>query len=123
MQGSACACILEIQMRAPPCMISGALCPKATSNAAGKGGKGNLMSDYYEFIVRGHLDGGWTTWFDGLAITNQADGTTLLAGRVKDQAALHGLLVKIRDLGLPLITVQRQDDPAPSTPEEGPAGR
>ncbi len=59
----------------------------------------------YVITVRGHLDDHWSAWFEGLAITNGTDGETTLAGPVADQAALHGLLVKIRDLGLPLIAV------------------
>jgi hypothetical protein len=60
---------------------------------------------HYRITVRGHLDDHWSVWFEGLMITNGADGEATLAGHVLDQAALHGLLVKIRDLGLPLIAV------------------
>ena len=59
----------------------------------------------YEIRVKGHLDTRWATWFDGLAIAHGSDGTTMIHGPVADQAALHGLLQKIRDLGLPLISV------------------
>ncbi len=59
----------------------------------------------YQIRVQGHLDDAWSAWFDGLTITNGANGEALLAGPVPDQAALHGLIVKIRDLGLPLIAV------------------
>jgi hypothetical protein len=61
----------------------------------------------YHIRVKGILDEKWSDWFDGFAITPQADDETLLAGPVADQAALHGLLGKIRDLGLPLLSVQR----------------
>jgi hypothetical protein len=61
----------------------------------------------YQIRVRGAIDVGWSDWFGGLTVCPQADGTTLLAGPVRDQAALHGLLVKIRDLGLPLLSVER----------------
>ena len=71
--------------------------------------KGQAMTDYYQISVQGHLDAGWATWFDGLAVTNEANGTALLSGEIEDQAALHGVLIKIRDLGLPLIAVQRLD--------------
>ena len=64
------------------------------------------MSTYYVITVRGHLAAHWSAWFEGLMITNTATGEALLAGPVVDQAALHGLLVKIRDLGLPLLAVQ-----------------
>jgi hypothetical protein len=60
---------------------------------------------HYEIRLKGHLDSQWTEWFGGLTITLEEDGTTLLSGPVADQAALHGLLKKVRDLGLPLISV------------------
>ena len=61
----------------------------------------------YEIKVKGHLDPSWSGWLDGLTIEPQAQGETLLTGPVRDQAALHGLLNKIRDLGLPLLLVKR----------------
>ena len=61
----------------------------------------------YRIWVQGHLDGDWSAWFDGLAISNQANGETELAGELPDQAALHGVLAKVRDLGLPLLAVRR----------------
>jgi len=60
---------------------------------------------HYQIRVRGVLDSQWSTWFEGLAITTDMPGQTLIAGPVTDQAALHGLLAKIRDLGLPLLSV------------------
>lgn len=60
----------------------------------------------YEIRVRGHLASRWAAWFDGLTLTRQGDGTTLIAGPVVDQAALHGLLQKVRDTGLPLVSVE-----------------
>jgi len=65
------------------------------------------MTNYYYITVQGHLDAGWAKWFDGLAIANQRDGTAILSGTIEDQAALHGVLIKIRDLGLSLVAVQR----------------
>lgn len=59
----------------------------------------------YEIRLRGQLDNEWTDWFEGLTITLESDGDTLLTGVVIDQAALHGLLKKIRDLGLALVSV------------------
>ena len=59
----------------------------------------------YEIRVKGHLDTRWAAWFDGRAIAHDSDGTTIIHGSVADLAALHGLLQKIRDLGLPLISV------------------
>ncbi len=63
----------------------------------------------YQIRIKGPLGSQWTDWFDGLAITLEDNGETLLAGPVTDQAALHGLLRKVRDLGLPLISVNRVD--------------
>ncbi len=59
----------------------------------------------YEIRVKGHLDARWSAWFDGMSLTNDSDGTTLIHGPVVDQAALHGLLQKLRDVGLPLVSV------------------
>ena len=59
----------------------------------------------YQIRIKGHLDQQWTEWFDGLIITLEDNGDTLLTGPVIDQAALHGLLRKVRDLGMPLLSV------------------
>jgi hypothetical protein len=59
----------------------------------------------YQITIRGHLGHQWTGWFDGLTVTTEESGNTLLVGEVVDQAALHGLLKKVRDLGLPLLSV------------------
>jgi len=59
----------------------------------------------YQIKIKGHLGRHWTDWFGGLTITLEEDGDTLLTGPVVDQAALHGLLKKVRDLGMPLISV------------------
>ena len=63
----------------------------------------------YEIVVRGHLSSRWTTWFDGFAITCEPDGTSVLRGVLADQAALHGLLQKLRDLGIPLLSLTQLD--------------
>ena len=66
----------------------------------------------YEIRVNGHLSTTrWADWFEGLTLTQECDGSTLLSGPVADQAALHGLLGKVRDLGLPLIAVHRRTEP------------
>jgi hypothetical protein len=59
----------------------------------------------YQIRLRGHLDETWEDWFDGVTITREENGETLLTCRVPDQAALHGLLRRVRDLGIPLISV------------------
>ena len=66
-----------------------------------------LQPMIYQIRIKGHLDDQWTEWFEGLTITLEADGNTLLTGAVIDQAALHSLLKKIRDLGMPLVSVNR----------------
>jgi len=74
----------------------------------------------YEIRLRGHLGSRWTAWFDGLTLTNESDGTTIISGPVADQAALHGLLQKVRDLGLPLVSVTQAQPGQPRCPPPGP---
>ena len=71
----------------------------------------------YDIRVRGHLDPRWGAWFDGLSLTRHGDGTTVLHGPVADQSALHGVLQRLRDLGVPLVSVLAAPpgEPAPST--------
>jgi len=69
----------------------------------------------YEIRIKGRLNSRWYAWFEGLALTQQADGTTVIYGVVVDQSALHGLLTKVRDTGLPLISV------TPITPDQATA--
>jgi hypothetical protein len=76
--------------------------------------------DRYEIRIKGHLDKRWADWFDGLAITLEANGETVLTGPVVDQAALHGLLRKIRDLGLPLLSVIRVEPKQTDTSDDKP---
>ena len=67
----------------------------------------------YQIRIKGHLGREWTDWFGGLAITLEDNGDTLLTGPVVDQAALHGVLKKVRDLAMPLVSVIRvKPDPA-----------
>ena len=65
------------------------------------------MMDVYEIRVKGHLDQHWSAWFDGMVITNEAHGDTVISGHVADQAALHALLSKIYSLNLTLISLWR----------------
>ena len=70
----------------------------------------------YEIRLKGHLDARWAAWFGGLSLTNESDGTTVISGLVADQAALHGLLQKVRDVGLPLVSVTQVDSDQPGIP-------
>jgi hypothetical protein len=78
------------------------------------------MAETYHIRVRGHLDAAWASWFEELAVTNERGGEALLAGPIVDQAALHGILVRIRDLGLPLLSVNRVPAPRPCLPDPNP---
>jgi hypothetical protein len=79
----------------------------------------------YETRVKGHLEGRWSEWFDGLEITKLENGEAILSGAIVDQAALHGMLNKVRDLGLPLVALRSADldhqepaiQPAPRWPD------
>jgi len=66
---------------------------------------GSLQPWVYQIRIQGHLDNQWSDWFEGLTITLEEGGDTLLTGPVVDQAALHGLLKKVRDLGMPLLSI------------------
>jgi hypothetical protein len=89
------------------------LTPATHRNAGGKermSGTTGIDGDrreggLYELRLKGHLDGRWAAWFDGLSLRHESDGTTTIHGPVADQAALHGLLQKVRDVGLPLVSV------------------
>jgi hypothetical protein len=70
----------------------------------------------YEIRLKGRLDDRWEDWFDGLSLTHESNGTTVIHGPVIDQAALHGLLRKVRDLGLPLISVIHVEPDQPNLP-------
>jgi hypothetical protein len=74
----------------------------------------------YEIRLKGHLDSRWAAWFDGLSLSNENDGTTIIGGPVADQAALHGLLQKVRDLGLPLVSVTQVQPAQPECPPARP---
>lgn len=72
---------------------------------------GSDVPTHYELTVQGHLDERWSSWFGGLTLVHQDNGTTSLRGAVTDQAELHGLLAKVRDLGATLISVTPVDPP------------
>ena len=82
----------------------------STANEAGR----------YEIRLEGHLDNRWSAWFDGLTLTTRSDGTTVIHGLVIDQSALHGLLQKVRDVGLPLVSVTRVEADQPDLPTNEP---
>lgn len=63
----------------------------------------------YEIRVEGHLDQNWSSWFDGLIISYDRQDNTILRGPLVDEAALHGVLIKVRDLALPLLALRRED--------------
>lgn len=71
--------------------------------------QGSNQPDIYQIVLQGQLSSQWSDWFDSFTLVQDEHGQTILVGRVTDQAALHGLLKKIRDLGLPLISVNRLD--------------
>jgi hypothetical protein len=73
---------------------------------------------HYEIRVKGVLGSRWAAWFEGLSVTNEADGTTAIHGPVIDQAALHGLLLKLRDLGIPLISLTQIPPDVHTQPNE-----
>jgi hypothetical protein len=74
----------------------------------------------YEIRLKGHLDGRWAAWFDGLSLSHESEGLTVIRGHVPDQAALHGLLQKVRDTGLPLVSVTHVDADPTGTPSTEP---
>ena len=76
------------------------------------------MTDIYEVRVQGHVEDHWSEWLGGLAVQRRADGTTVLVGPVVDQAALHGVISRIRDLGVPLLSVH-----TPSAAGDRPSGQ
>ena len=81
---------------------------------------GRYDSSRYAIRVRGRLESRWAAWFDGLSLTNENDGTTIICGPVVDQSALHGLLQKVRDLGLPLVSVTQVQPDQPECPPASP---
>jgi len=83
--------------------------PTSDASAAGR-----TRLPQYEIRVNGHLGSRWAAWFDGLNLTTEDDGTTVLRGPVVDQSALHGLLLKLRDIGIPLVSLTELPPGEPS---------
>jgi hypothetical protein len=73
---------------------------------------------FYEIRVQGHIGDSWSSWFEGMTIRHEESGETLLSGSLPDEAALHGVLMKIRDLGLPLVEVKRRTTSVDTTEEK-----
>ena len=80
--------------------------------------KKNEKTLIYQVRIEGQFDQQWTDWFEGLTVTQEEDGTTLLTGPIVDQSALHGLLKKVRDLGIPLISVNRMETTGSPSPDQ-----
>jgi hypothetical protein len=73
---------------------------------------------FYEIRVEGHIGDSWSSWFEGMTIRHEGSGETVLSGMLVDEAALHGVLMKIRDLGLPLVEVKRLTASVDTTEEK-----
>ncbi len=80
---------------------------------------GSHAAQHYEITVRGHLAPRWSTWLDGLELIRNDDGTTVITGPIVDQSALHGLLQRLRDLGIPLISLTPTSPTTDTTEPEG----
>ncbi len=102
---------------------------RSTDTPSGASPADHSSTQQYEIRVKGHLGSRWAAWFDGLNVTNEDDGTTVIRGPVVDQAALHGLLLKLRDVGIPLVSPSPSSQPTPtprserSHPRKGPDRR
>ena len=107
----------------------GAHCPSVINDdGITRSPSGALDADHtdipqYEIRVKGHLGHRWAAWFDGLSLSARDDGTTVISGPVVDQAALHGLLHKLRDVGIPLISLTQLLNDAPASTVAPPAPR
>jgi hypothetical protein len=88
----------------------------STSSSSARPGADHTDVPQYELRVKGHLGPRWAAWFDGLSLTTEEDGTTVISGPVVDQAALHGLLHKLRDVGIPLVSLIQLPTDAPTDP-------
>lgn len=90
---------------------------QSTMSASHPSPDGQHQPGYYAIRLKGHLDARWAAWFDGLSLSHERDGSTLIQGPIVDQAALHSLLRKVRDLGLPLLSVMQADPNQAAEPD------
>jgi hypothetical protein len=90
---------------------------QSTMGASHPSPDGQHEPGHYAIRLKGHLDARWAAWFDGLSLSHERDGTTVIQGPIVDQAALHGLLRKVRDLGLPLLSVLQVDPNQATEPD------
>lgn len=90
---------------------------QSTMSASHPSPDGQHQPGHYAIRLKGHLDARWAAWFDGLSLSRETDGTTLIQGPVIDQAALHSVLRKVRDLGLPLLSVMQVDPNQATEPD------
>ena len=93
---------------------------RTTEPSNGQPAANHAPIPHYEIRVNGHLGSRWAAWFDGMTLTNEDDGTTVISGPVVDQAALHGVLQKLRDLGIGLRSLTQL---GPDTETERPIGQ
>jgi hypothetical protein len=89
---------------------------RSTDIAGGTSSADHTGIQQYEIRVKGNLGSRWAAWFDGLSLTNEDDGIAVIRGPVVDQAALHGLLQKLRDLGIPVVSLSQLPNDAPTAP-------
>ena len=89
---------------------------RSSASTAGASAGGHDAIPQYEIRVKGHLGSRWAAWFDGLVLTCEDDGTTAIRGYLADQAALHGVLQKVRDIGIPLVSVTELPSDALTAP-------
>ena len=87
---------------------------RSTDTPSGDSPADHTSTQLYEIRVKGRLGSRWSAWFDGLSVASEADGTTVIRGPVVDQAALHGLLQRLRDVGIPLVSLTQLAPDAPS---------
>ena len=97
------------------CNGAGVTTEHPNTSPAGAAAAGHDSTEHYEIRLKGHLGQRWASWFDGFTLQTEPDGTTVISGPVVDQAALHGLLQRLRDVGIPLISLTQVPSDPPLT--------